>query len=283
MSDLADDSFDLTPAVSPGDFVTVAKRALSIGTGSLLRPYLLIAGIALVAQLIAPLGGLVSNLGLDLRIDILMYVGLALAWGLGILNTIVAVLISGMQIALFRAVRVALVEGPDAVRERGGAIAIARERYGLSLAAGVVFGLIMGVGFLLCVLPGFAVLVLLSMFPFLVAATDTPFGDAFKRSFDLVVKNIATVLILFAALFFAGVLIVGIAVILSALMAFLGALVGGLIGFPATLTAVMQWVASLIFGLVGLGIGYFSFLLTGSLYTLIDARARGEELLLEEA
>jgi hypothetical protein len=281
MSDLSMTGDAVPEPVSPGDVITAIKRGFSVGTSTLLRPWLLIAGATGLLGLLRPAGQLVQAVGGDLQNDLLMWAGFVVAWALGILITIITLLLAGLQVGLFRAAHQVLIDGPEAVRERG-VLVIARERYGLGLAATLLFSVALFIGLLLCFLPGLAVVVLLGMVPFLTVATDTPLFQTFQRSFDLVVRNIAPVLLVYGAAIGVGIVFAGLAVIVSTIVTMIGAMVGAAIGFPLTTITVASWTVQLVVMLIGLPIGYANFILVSALFSTIVARDEGAPLRLTD-
>lgn len=269
--------FELSPSLDTSQVVETVKRGFALSQRVLLRPYLLLAGAALALTLLRPAGAAIQALGMDLQSQTLLWVGWAVAWLLGALVFVGTLLIGGLQVGLFRAIRESLVEGTSRVAEIG-AIKVATERFGLGLASLVVFALGVGFGLVACVLPGLAFALVFGMMPFLAVSTDDGFVDAFKRAYHLFTRNLVVLLLYYAAFVVFFVVLVGLVLVVNVVLTALALWLGHLVGLPLTIASVGSWGVQVVFGLIGLPIGYAIFVTTGSLFTLIDARDRGLQL-----
>lgn len=99
------------------------------------------------------------------------------------------VAIVAIRIGLSRSIRAILVDGPDAVAGPSAAFADAKKGFWSIVGITLVCGVAIGVGMVLCILPGLAAMFLLLAAPYLVAVGASDFGSSFQRSYELTTKN----------------------------------------------------------------------------------------------
>jgi len=273
----AADPFELTPSVDPSELFSTIKNGMRLGTSVVLKPYLLLAGAGAVLSLLRPAGSVLQAVAVDFGLEPLAIVGVIVTWLIGILVLVGTLLLSGLQVALYRVVREALVDGTDRIAEKGG-IKVAAERFGLGLGSALLFGLMVGFGLVLCLLPGIVVALLFGMVPFLAVATDTPFGETFQRSFNLFKNNVVVLLLVYGALVVAVTILIGLSLLITGIGAALGGLLGGFVGVAATGLVLGQWLGQIVSALIGLPVGYDLFIVTSSAFTLVEARDAGVPL-----
>jgi len=282
------DAYRPTDATAPADPLpfdvafSAVQRSISIGGRTVLRPYLLLAGAVLVVTLLGQTPPILSGLAVDFQIEWLALVVNILQWIVSLLVMATSFLVGGLTLGLYRPLRLALLEGPDAVAEKGGALALARQRYGWALLSIFLFGIILTTGLLFCVLPGFAVLAFLGMMPFLVVACDEDLGSGFQRSVNLLLRNPLPLLGGYGAVFVIQLLVIGLTFAIGAGVGLVAGLVGAGLGFPVTAIGIGGALGSLIGGVIGLPIGYLNMLIIGGTFVSVEAHDSGHELMLDD-
>jgi len=179
------------------------------------------------------------------------------------IQLLVALIVSSLFVGLYKPIRMLLVQGPGSVAGVGAALRLAWSRFLPALAIMLIVGICVGVGFVLCIVPGFVALFFLIMAPYLVAAVDQDIGDSLRRSIDLAKAN--------AGVIIAGVgILIGIAIVLALVqfglaagaIAALGLATGGMVAAP-------------IVFILGAVFGYLAFLFFGALYVTVETSDSG--------
>lgn len=164
----------------------------------------------------------------------------------------ILIVVGTLTVGLGRAMRRQMVEGEGAIDGFAGAFTEARARFWQTMGAYLLYGVAVAVGALFCVLPGLFAAFAFAFVPYLVAAVDAEIMDSFKRSWELVKKNVGPMLV-----------VIGIVVAIGIVLALIN------FGIAAALTAALGpigiIVSSALVTLVGIAVGYFLFLLLGAL------------------
>lgn len=264
-----------------GQIVEVIKRGFRVSLKVMLKPYLILAGAVLALSLLGPVSNIIQAVAVDLLSGWMVVVAGAIAILASVVATFLIIAVGGLQVALLYPLKLALVEGPDAVSEQG-VLALAREKYALGLLALVLTSLMIALGTLCFFLPGLALMFFFAPLPFILVATETEFGDSFKRSIQLALAN-ALILIValmgFIALFVA---ILVITMILQFVIGMVFAVVGAMIGLPNTIMSIVGVISTLIGGLIGLPIGFANFTIWGAIMTAIDAGDQGLTITMQD-
>lgn len=254
--------------------VEVVKRAFSIGSRTVLRPFLVLSVGLVLLNGLQPISTIVQGLGADLSSPGLVLTGNILAWVIGSITVVGSLLISALVLGLYRSLRVGLLEGPEAVAEQG-AFRIARSRFGMALVSVLLLAIIVGVGLALCILPGIAAALFLGMMPFLVVAADDSIPDAFTRSGKLFIANPGPLLAAYGGAIAIQVLAVVIGAVLGVVIGGISAFVGVLIEFPATAIGIGTGLSSFVGGLLGIPFGYAVLLLIGGTFVAVETNDSG--------
>lgn len=166
---------------------------------------------------------------------------------------VISIAVGVLTVGLGRAMRRQMVEGEGAVTTFGEAFGEAKLRFWHTLGAYLLYAVAVAVGAILCIIPGLIAAVVFAFVPYLVAATDTEIMDSFKRSIDLVKKNVGPVLAVIGILIVVGLIIAGINIGLVA-------------AFTAAIGNAGIIIASAIVTLFGIAVGWVFFCLIGAMF-----------------
>lgn len=179
----------------------------SRGAGSLFGAYALLMLVQLLLQ--APTWALNYVMLADPS-KALQVAGVMMLWGLVTIG--LGIVVGAVSAGLARPMRALVVEGAGAVGGTGDVLKQAVTRFVPTAGMVVLVALSIAFGLCLLVIPGLAAMFFLFSAVYLVAATDTPFGDAFARSYRISVNNAALVMGVFAALIVYALVIGGLSV-----------------------------------------------------------------------
>ncbi|MDY7101144.1 MAG: hypothetical protein S0880_08150 [Actinomycetota bacterium] len=157
-------------------------RAISFGFSKFFEnigPLLILALVAVGAQIVLSLLGQFVFTGVVSQL---------------MLNVLSFVVSSVLAIALIRAC-LDIVDGrsPDLNR------AFSLDNVGQYILASIIFGIAVGVGLVLCILPGLAVLLLFGLFGYFIIDRGLDGIDGLKASFDVAKRNIGPLIVLYLA------------------------------------------------------------------------------------
>jgi len=120
-----------------------------------------------------------------------------------------ALVVASLQMAMFRPMRIALVQGTDELGGVGGTLKEVFSKFVPAFVVVLITGVVVAIGLMLCVLPGLIAAILMMFVGYLVVATDAGIGEAFGESFRLVKENLVAVLVAIVVLFTVGSLVAG--------------------------------------------------------------------------
>ncbi len=125
-------------------------------------------------------------------------IGLIAGTGMLCANLVVAFgsfLIAGVQMGFLRAVRHTLVVGKDQVGGVGGVFSGAFKKTPAALVILLLGGIVISIGYGLCVIPGIILTPLVGLTGYLVVACDEPLGNALSEAVRLLKKNIGATIV----------------------------------------------------------------------------------------
>ncbi|TVQ88741.1 MAG: hypothetical protein EA397_16220 [Deltaproteobacteria bacterium] len=271
----------LSPTPDLSELIPTVKRGFVVSFRVIALRY---AAIGLCAMALTIVGGvlhfcaaLTFDLGLGGTSTILGFAAIPV----DIIMVLAGVALGTLQICLYRPFFRSMIEGPAAVRERG-VLKVALERYWISMAAMVIFAFGLAITTSCGFFPGVVFAFLFAAFPFLIAATDTPFEKSFSRSITLSMKNAVVVIVAILTVIFLLFTLIIVVGILNFVLAVITAAAGAMLGYPFTLNASVSLIRVLLTELVGIPIGFVSMTLWGSLVSSFEAADRGLAIVLED-
>jgi len=178
----------------------------------------------------------------------------------------VSLVIGAVMLGLYRPIRMALVQGPEALGGTGALLKLAYTGFLPKLGIMLVVGIAIGIGLVLCIVPGVLAAYFLCLAAYLVAAVDQPIGDAIRRSIELAKTNLVPLIVAIVVY----VVVIGVA---TGIGATLGAVL------TATLGAIGLLVAQPIAALVGVAVGYVGFVFFGAVAVTVETADSGTPLL----
>ena len=179
------------------------------------------------------------------------------------IGVIQVVVIMTLRVALLWTLREVGFRGPTAVRSLGEVGETIFQRIGSALAITVVMGVILSVGFMLCVIPGVVALFLLAFAPYLVVAKGMGVVESLAESARWAQRQWA---VLLTALV--------VAVVAAGALACVVGVIGGLGGrgpVPIAMGLLGGWAVNTV-------LGYVAFLWWGSVYLSAEEREQVEAL-----
>ncbi|MBA2661079.1 MAG: hypothetical protein H0U74_02195 [Bradymonadaceae bacterium] len=249
-----------------GDVIDNAKLLLERSKGPLLYGWLIAAGVELMLVIMLIAAAIVLAMGVtsagsgSLGLFGLASIG---SFFIGLLGIVSLVLVNAVRTAFYRPMRLVMLHGPQAVPDVQTLIRMAMERAVNVLLVSCATGVVVMVGMLFCIVPGFIAAFLLLPAAYLAATRDDlDLVSAMKEAVEIAKANVPVLLACVVVLIGVG---------------FAVGIFGAIINFAATMAVghwgqyvaqIGQWGATTV-------VGYIGWIALGAAFITIDFNDKG--------